>query len=150
MMIESDLLFAHLKESDWLKESSEAILTAINSGRLKRVYVSREAIHELYYVVSRMGLAPAEVLARIGALTAIRNLTWTTTTTDTDMLALSLIATYKLTSVFDAYHAAACLLDDPERTIVSTDSVYEAIPQIKRVDPRELEKRLKVSDERGE
>src|SRR5712691_6899596 len=144
MMIETDVLFAHLKETDRLKESSEAILKAVDSGRLGMMYASREAIHELYYLVSQAGLTPGEVLTKVGALTVIRNILWPPTTTDTYLLALSLMSTYRLTSIFDAYHAATCLLVDPEHTIVSTDSVYENIPSMKRFDPRELAKRLKT------
>ena len=66
----------------------------------------------------------------------LRNIVWVPTTTDNDLLALTLVSTYRLTSIFDAYHAAACLLGDPEQTILSTDEVYDKIPRITRIDPR--------------
>jgi predicted nucleic acid-binding protein len=79
----------------------------------------------------------------VGALTRIGNIEWPPTTTDTDLLALSLVSMYKLTSIFDAYHAATCLLVDPELALVSTDEAYDGIPQIRRTDPRELADRIR-------
>ncbi len=149
MLIETDILFAHLKEKDWLKNLSERILLGISTGKLGTVYASREVIHELYYLAAELSWKPSESLSRIGALTQIKNLEWLPTTTDTDLLALSLIATYGLTSVFDAYHAASCLLGDPERTIVSTDTIYDKIQNITRIEPQAVVKRL-AADEKNE
>ncbi len=84
----------------------------------------------------------------MGALTRIPNLKWVATTTDDDLLALSLITTYGLSSAFDSYHAAACLLKDPEHAIVSMHDVYDKIPRIKRIDPRKLAERIREPDSR--
>ena len=135
-MIETDILFAHLKEKDWLKDVAEKLLLAVDRGKLGTVYASRESIHELYYLLDRIEWTPEDALSKIGALTRIRNVEWLPTTTDTDLLALSLIATYDISSIFDAYHAATCLLGDPEHIIVSTDAVYDKIPRIKRIEPK--------------
>ena len=44
-----------------------------------------------------------------------------------------------LTSFFDAVYAATALTDEvPDGVIVSTDTVYDRIPGIKRLDPREM------------
>ena len=72
-------------------------------------------------------------------MTMLRNIVWVPTTTDNDLLALTLVSTCRLTSIFDAYHAAACLLSDPEHTILSTDEAYDKIPRITRIDPRPRE-----------
>lgn len=146
LMIESDVLYAHIKEKDWLKTPAETLLKAVQAGEARNFYADREALHELYYLLSRSGQSPEEALSRVGALTRIGNLIWTTTSTDTDLLALSLIATYRLSSIFDAYHAAACLLHDPDHTMVSTDSVYDKILGLKRVDPRDLAEHLSDKD----
>jgi predicted nucleic acid-binding protein len=45
---------------------------------------------------------------------------------------------YNVTSIFDAYHAATCLLYDKDKVIISTDHVYDKIPGIKRVDPNDI------------
>ena len=107
-------------------------------------------IHELYYLASELSWKPSESLSRIGALTQIKNLEWLPTTTDTDLLALSLIATYGLASVFDAYHAASCLLGDPERTIVSTDAIYDKVQNIKRIEPQVVVKKLVAVESNNE
>ena len=138
MMIESDVLFAHLKESDWLKKSSDELLEVIEKGVFGSVHASRESLHELYYLSSKVGWKPDEALSKIGSLTQIKNLVWLPTTTDVDLLALSLLATYDLSSVFDAYHAAACLLGDPDHTMISTDVAYDKIKNLSRIEPQEL------------
>jgi len=142
-MIETDVLFAHVKEDGRLKRDAETLLAAIDSGKLGKVYASRECIHELHYLLKRAGFPPGEALNKIGALTRIRNLEWPPTTTDADLLALSLVSMYGLTSIFDAYHAATCLLADPEHMIVSTDATYDQIPTIRRMDPRELAEHIR-------
>lgn len=54
------------------------------------------------------------------------------------MTAMVLMLEYNINSVFDAYYAATALLSDPDKIIVSTDSIYDKIPGIKRKDPRTL------------
>jgi len=136
LIIESDVLFAHIKENDWLKKSADALIEAIDDGTVGTVYASRESLHELCHLASKLGWKPAEALVKIGSLTRIRNLEWPPTTTDVDLLALSLLATYDLSSIFDSYHAATRLLFDPEHTIVSTDEVYDKIKSLSRLEPR--------------
>jgi predicted nucleic acid-binding protein len=145
-MIETDILFSHLKDEDWLKHDAETILAHVAAGKFGEVRVSREAIHELYYLLVRTGHPPADILSKVGALTRIANLSWTATTTDHDLLALSLITTYGLSSVFDSYHAATCLLQDPEHRMVSTDETYDRIPRITRIDPRKLAAQIREED----
>ena len=139
MMIESDILLAHIKSSDRLKAVADAVLLKIARGEL-RVIASREVFHELYYVLKNMGLSPQEILLKLGALRSIPNIEWVPTTVDTDLLALSLISQYGISSVFDSYYAATCLLYDEDKTIISTDHVFDKVPGIKRVDPRDLVK----------
>ena len=135
MLIEADVLLAHVKEEDWLKPYAENIFKRVELGELK-LYVSREVLHELYYIITKLGMDLDEALAKIVALTNIKGLTWLPTTLDVDLLAYTLIVEYGLTSIFDAYYAASTLLMDPDRTIISTDSIYDRIPGLRRVDPR--------------
>jgi len=81
-MIETDVLFAHVKEDGRLKRDAETLFAAIDSGKMGKVYASRECIHELHYLLKRAGFPPGEALNKIGALTRIRNLEWPPTTTD--------------------------------------------------------------------
>ncbi|BDB99962.1 type II toxin-antitoxin system VapC family toxin [Saccharolobus caldissimus] len=137
MLLESDVLIAHLKTEDRLKEVSEKLLLKIAKGELS-IIVSREAIHEIYYVLRNMNLPIREILNKIGALRSIPNIEWIPTTIDIDLLALALMSQYNITSIFDAYHAATCLLYDKEKVIISTDHIYDKIPGIKRIDPKDL------------
>ena len=81
-------------------------------------------------------------MKKITALTMLRGIEWIPTTIETDLTALTLMSEYGLTSIFDAYYAATTLLYDPDRIIVSTDSVYDRIPGLSRVDPRDLARRV--------
>ncbi|MUN29095.1 hypothetical protein [Sulfuracidifex metallicus] len=56
MLIESDVLLAHLKTEDKLKDVSEKLLSKIAKGELS-VIASREAIYEIYYVLRNMNIA---------------------------------------------------------------------------------------------
>lgn len=55
-----------------------------------------------------------------------------------DLLALTLMKQYKMGSIFDAYYAATALNQVPDRSIISTDTVFDTIPGITRIDPREI------------
>ncbi len=138
MMIETDVLYAYVKKDDWLKPAAEQVISKIIQGELGTVYASRESLHEMYYVSKEEGLSVDELIARTAALTAIENLTFLETTPEIDLLALALIRQYRITSIFDAYYAATALNQVPDRTIISTDTVFDAIPGVKRIDPREL------------
>ena len=73
------------------------------------VYVSREALHELYYVSMEEGVSLDEYISRVASLTSIPNLQFLRTTHETDILALTIMKQFGITSIFDAYHAATCL-----------------------------------------
>ncbi len=137
MLIETDIILAHIKENDWLKPYAEKILSKAERGELK-LYVSREVIHEIYYIVKKYGLSLEYALGKIAALTNIENLVWLPTTIDIDLVALTLMIEYGLKSIFDAYYAATTLVLDPDKIIISTDEVYDHIPGIKRIDPRNI------------
>lgn len=60
------------------------------------------------------------------------------TTTEIDLLAMTVIKQFNLKSIFDAYYCATALNQVPDHTIVSTDEIFSNIPGIVRIDPREL------------
>ncbi|MCH4816507.1 PIN domain-containing protein [Saccharolobus shibatae] len=105
MMIKSDILLAHIKSEDRLKPVADTILLRIARGELN-VIVSREVLHELYYVLKNMNLSPQKILLKLGALKSIPNIEWVPTTVDTDLLALSLMSQYGISSIFDSYYVA--------------------------------------------
>lgn len=139
MIIESDLLYAYIKKHDWLKPTAEKIINAIVEGKLGTVHASRMVLHELYYVSKNLGVDLDEFISKAASLTAIPNLSYHPTTVEIDLLALVLMKQYRVSSIFDAYHAATALNQEQDHTIISTDHIYDAIPGITRIDPRELE-----------
>lgn len=102
------------------------------------VYASRESLHEIYYVSRAEGISIDDLIARFAALTAIENLVFLETTYEIDLLALALMRQYNISSIFDAYHAATVLNQVQDRTIISTDTIFDNILGIKRIGPREL------------
>ena len=138
MILDTDILYAYVKEEDWLKPAALKVIQRVVEGELGTVYASREALHELYYVSMAEGVSLDDYLVRAASITSIDHLAFHPTTSEVDLLALTLMKQYKVSSIFDAYHAATALNQDPDRTIVSTDSVFDKIPGLTRVDPRDL------------
>lgn len=137
-MIETDMLYAYVKKEDWLKLTASAVISKIAKGEFGTVYASREALHEIYYISKEEGVSADELISRSAALTAIENLTFLETTSEIDLLALVLMRQYGFSSIFDAYYAATALNQVEDHTIISTDKVFDCIPGIKRIDPREI------------
>ena len=137
-MIETDMLYAYIKKEDWLKDTANSIISRIIKGEFGQVYVSRESLHEIYYVSKEEGVSTDELIVRAAALTAIKNLAFLETTFEIDLLALVLMRQYGFTSIFDAYYAATALNQVEDHTIISTDKVFDCIPGLKRIDPRQV------------
>jgi len=137
-MIEADMLYAYVKKEDWLKPTADKLVSKIAKGEFAQVYASREVLHEIYYVSKHEGVSADELLARAAAITAIENLVFLDTNFTIDLLALALVRQYGITSIFDAYYAATALNQIEDHTIISTDTVFNTIPGIKRIDPREI------------
>jgi len=137
-MIETDMLYAYVKKEDWLKETARNIITRIIKGEFGQVYVSRECLHEIYYVSKEEGVSMDELINRAAALTAVQNLTFIDTTFEIDLLALVLMRQYGFTSIFDAYYAATALNQIEDHTIISTDKIFDCVPGLVRIDPRKI------------
>lgn len=137
-MIETDMLYAHVKSKDWLKPAAEKLLQRIVHGEFGLVLASREALHELYYVSMEEGIDIGAFVVRLVALTSIGNLRYVDTTSEIDILAATLMKQFKLSSIFDAYYAATALNAVADHTIISTDEVFDKVTGITRVDPRSL------------
>ena len=137
-MIETDLLYAYVKKEDWLKPTANAVISRIIKGEFGSVYASRETLNEIYYVSKEEGISPDELIARGAALTAIENLVFLETTFEIDLLALALTRQYRFTSIFDAYYATTALNQVEDHTIISTDTIFDCLPGIKRIDPRKI------------
>ena len=113
-------------------------MTKIIQGDFGTTHASRETIHELYYVSTHEGVTIDQYITRAAALTATKNLEFHPTTHEIDLLALTIMKQYNMTSIFDAYHAATALNMEPDRTLISTDKVFDKIPGLTRLDPRQI------------
>jgi predicted nucleic acid-binding protein len=138
ILIESDLLLAALKKEDRLKPAAEKILAKIDSGELKGVYASTAAIQEIiFWFYNRQLLS--ELTKAVNALTHLRNVEWIPITPEICLTASLLISEYN-TSPFDAYHLATAISKD--KTILSTEHIYDKIKGIKRIEPTDYAKEL--------
>jgi len=139
MLVESDLFIAYMKKEDWLKESATKIFQAAEEGKLTDVQASSEVFHEIYYVFS--DYVPLDIILRNQAkMATLENITYIDATKEIYLSALELMNTYGVTSIFDAIYAATTLTERvPDNTIISTDSVYDKIRGIRRIDPRKIE-----------
>ena len=137
-MIETDMVYAFVKDSDWLKETAEIIFERIGSGEWGKVFASRETLHELFYVSISEGIILEDIISRVANLTQIDNLEFLPTTNEIDLLALTLMHQYQISSIFDAYQAATVLNQVEDNILISTDSVFDRIPGLERRDPRDL------------
>jgi len=134
ILIESDLLLASLKKEDRLKPISIRILGEIDSGNLKGVYASIATIQEIVFWFYNRRLFNGLVKA-VNALLHLRNIEWVELTPEICLTASILINEYNV-SPFDAYHIATAILRD--RTILSTEHVYDKIKGIERIDPQDF------------
>jgi len=138
MMVETDVLYAFIKKSDWLKPLADELILKIKNGEFGIVYAPRETLHEIYYVSAEEKVSVDELISRVAALTSIDNLVFLNTTVEIDLLALVIMRQYGVTSIFDAYYAATALNQVSDHTVISTDEVFDKIPGLTRIHPREL------------
>ena len=138
ILIESDLLLAVIKKEDGLKPVAERILEKIDLGELKGVYASTAALQEvIFWFYNRKLLS--ELAKAANVLSHLRNVEWIAITPDVCLTASLLINEYNA-SPFDAYHAATAIPRD--KTILSTEHIYDKIKGITRIDPTEFSKNL--------
>lgn len=136
LLLESDIFIAYLKKEDWLKKTAIELIDAVEKGLLSPVQVSTEIFHELYYVFSDH--APLQtIMMNLAKISTIKNLTFIAPDHTIYLIALSIMDTYELTSIFDAIYAATALSTKvPDHIIISTDQKYDKIKGLKRIDPR--------------
>lgn len=138
VLIESDLLLAVIKKEDRLKPAAEEILEKIDSGKLKGVYASTAAIQEvIFWFYNRQLLS--ELSLAVNLLSHLRNVEWVAITPEICLTASLIINEYK-DSPFDAYHVATAIPRD--KTILSSEHIYDKIKCITRIEPTEFVKKL--------
>jgi predicted nucleic acid-binding protein len=138
LLLESDVFIAYIKKEDWLKKAATAIIDAVEKGQLGLVQASTEIFHELYYVFSDYASLDT-IVVNEARIATIKNLTYVAPDYATYLAALSLMDTYRMTSIFDAIYAATALSNNvQDHTIISTDKKYDCIKGLKRIDPQKL------------
>ncbi|MFQ5711164.1 MAG: type II toxin-antitoxin system VapC family toxin [Candidatus Geothermarchaeales archaeon] len=135
ILIESDLLLAYIRREDRLKPVAKRILEQVDSGALRGVYASTAAIQEIVFWFYNRQMFE-ELVEAVNALVHIRNLEWVDVTPYICLTASILMSEYGV-SPFDAYHVATAIAKD--KTIISTEHVYDSVRGVKRIDPREME-----------
>lgn len=80
---------------------------------------------------------------------AIENLVFLETTPEIDLLALTLMKQYKITSIFDAYYASTALNQVPDHILISTDEIYDRIPGLKGVRSKKAGRGVRVEGRRS-
>ncbi len=136
MMIECDVIIAHFKKQDWLKPIADRIFSEIKSKRIQ-VEVSTEVFHEVFYVLSEF-TSISKILSNFAYLLGLENIKFLSPTPEVYVTALHLMQQYNIKSIFDAIYAAQALLQSKDKIIISTENIYDRIPGIKRIDPRDF------------
>lgn len=125
---------AAIKNEDRLKPAAERILENIDAGKIKGVYASTAAMQEIiFWLYNRQLLR--ELTKAINILSHLRNVEWIPLAPEVCLTASLLINEYKL-SPFDAYHAATAISRD--KTILSTEHVYDRIKGVTRIEPSDF------------
>lgn len=138
ILIESDLLLAYIKKSDWLKPTAEKILNRVASGDIPDTYASTATLQEIIFWFFNRNMH-RELVQATNAITHIRNMRWIDLSPEICLTASMLIKEYEI-NPFDAYHAATAVSED--KTILSTEHVYDRIKGIRRIDPETYAKQL--------
>ncbi len=135
------MLLAVIKKDDRLKPVAEKIMEKIDLGELKGVYASTAAIQEIVFWFYNRQLFN-ELTHAMNVLIRLRNVEWVPLTPEICLTASLLISEYN-TSPFDTYHAATAISKD--KTILSTEHIYDKIKGIKRIEPTYYTKNLQLA-----
>jgi predicted nucleic acid-binding protein len=138
ILIESDLLLAVIKKEDRLKPAAERILEKIQAGEIRGVYASTSAIQEVIFWFYNRQLNK-ELTQAVSILSHLRHVEWVPVYPEICITASLILNEYK-TSPFDAYHIATALSRD--RTILSTEHIYDKIKGITKIEPTEYAKKI--------
>ena len=138
LLIESDLLLAYMKKSDWLKPAATKILTGVASGDIPGAYASTATLQEIIFWFYNRDMQ-WELVQATNAMTHINNMRWIPLSSEICLTASMLIKEYEINPL-DAYHAATAMTED--KTILSTEHVYDRIKVVTRIDPETYAKQL--------
>ena len=126
MYLDTDMVLALIKKDDWLKPF-------VNLKKINNPVISAAVLIELELVINReYGKDKVE-----GLIKEVKNLKIKSEPISSDVIYKSaeLMKKYNMTT-FDAIHASYCILN--KEKILSSDTIFDSIKDIKRIDPREL------------
>lgn len=123
------MLFAHLKRKDPLKRDAEKLLRKVCEREL-RVEASSEVVNEVVIWHKSHGYSEKHIRTILGLVSAIP-ITYIPLTPEIAISASVLAEKYGL-SYFDSYHAATAL-SRPDRTIISSNGVFDKLPGLRRL-----------------
>ena len=138
ILIESDLLLAYMKKSDWLKPTAEKILSRVASGDIPGAYASTATLQEIIFWFYNRDMH-RELVQATNAITHMRNMRWIDLFPEICFTASMLIKEYMINPT-DAYHAATAITKD--KTILNMELVYDRIKGIRRIDPETYAEQL--------
>jgi predicted nucleic acid-binding protein len=128
--LDADVLYSYLKPEDWLKPFAENIL-----DKKDKFITSIVTVIEIE-IVSLRELGSTFSLSVLSRLKTLKNLEILPLSIDVLEKSVELRKLYGL-SIFDSIHAATCLLNNVE--IISSDSIFDKVKGLERIDPRNFE-----------
>ena len=138
MLIENDMILAFYKKKDHLKTHANRLFSSIEEGKFGSVLVPSIFSVELYYVLRNL-TDMSSIRDIISHVATFPNISVIPSTIDHQLAALYLLENYRLGSIFDAIYAAVSLSNDNlDHTIVSTDTIYDRIEGLTRLDPTNI------------
>jgi len=134
-ILELDLLIAFVNKADKHHNVADRVFRRIGNNKLKNIYVAVSALLEYELVHKSKGYEEDEIKEDLNLFGRYPNLREAPITTYILVRAVELRRTYNLT-YFDSLHAATAISIDGK--IISTDVVYDEIPELKRIDPYKI------------
>ena len=134
-VIELDMLIAFVNKRDKLHKTSKEIFNKIVSRELKNIKVASSAYLEYELILKSRGYSLEDVYNDLRAFKHIKNLGEIPLSIDIILKAMEIRDKYEV-SYFDSLHVATAL--EYDKTIISTDHIYNEIKEIKSLDPKDI------------
>ncbi len=129
MYLDADVIYAYIKPTDWLKKHAEKIL------QLKNLQTSIITITELE-IVAKRDFQDDFYNKILDKITEIKNLKIINLNIEILKKAAELRKKYNF-NIFDSIHAATAIISE-EEIIISSDSAFGDLTEIKKEDPRKF------------
>lgn len=132
-LLENDVIFAYLNQSDRNHAIAEKIFQKLQNGELK-VELSSVSLVEMELIYKSEKIED-KLLEHLAAVTALPNTDYIALTPDIAVASVYLRQTLNLT-FFDSHYAATALNTDHK--IISFDKAYDKVPGLNRIKPETI------------